>query len=241
MVSRCLLGALLALLAWPASAQESAWKTTVIPYIWGASLSGSFKVGERGGPDEVDVAPVLDTIEMAATGRYRGESERWSVVGDILFVSLGGDRDAQLTHTEVDMDLLVAQGNVGYKFRHGAEVYFGARLVKFKTEADVRGPLGNQRVIKGDTSLWDPVVGLRTIQSFGERWRLQAEGDIGGGANMNFTAAGMINVGYQQNAVVSYWGGVRALYGDFDKAGSHNRLNASATFWGPQAGVAFTF
>jgi len=239
--SRWMIGALLALLAWPATAQGGYWRSTVVAYGWLPSIDGSFKIGPVEGPVDVGIDQVLTNIELAAFGRYRGESERWSVVGDVMFASLGATRDAQLTHTEVDMDMLVAQGNVGYKFRPDAEVYFGTRWVKFKTDVDVRGAGGGHRVISGDNSMWDPVVGLRTHQSFGEHWRFQAEGDIGGGANMDFTAAGMVNVGYQYSPLISFWGGLRAIYADFDHSGSHNRMSAEATFWGPQAGVAFTF
>jgi hypothetical protein len=235
------MGALLALLAWPAAAQDVLWRSSVIVYGWLPGIDGSFKIGPVEGPVDVPADDVLTNLELAAFGRYRGETERWSVTGDFMFASLGATRDVQLTHTEVDLDMLVVQTNVGYRFRPDLELYFGTRWVKFKTDVDVRGAGGGHRVISGDNSMWDPVVGLRTHQSFGERWRFQAEGDIGGGANMDFTAAGMANVGYQFTPLISGWAGLRAIYTDFDHSGSHNRISAEATFWGPQAGVAFTF
>lgn len=59
----------------------------------------------------------------------------------------------------------------------------------------------------------DPIIGLRWLWGFSDRWSLKLRGDIGGfgvGSDFAWQAAGLID--WQPFKYVSFIGGYRALY-----------------------------
>jgi hypothetical protein len=229
--------ALATTLTLPSALSAQGWGHMVALYGWGVSVDGSSQYGRlaSGGAD-VDTSQVFDTLELAAMARYRAQTERWAVVFDGSYASLGGSRDTP--RTEIDLNGYVFQLDGAYRFNEHSEALAGVRYVRLETTLDV-GRDALARHLAADASLWDPVVGLRTQVPIGDRWLLQAQGDVGGGANMTFTWQAMANVGWKLSERSSLWVGYRGLGMDFDDAGNKNKLSMDVTFHGPVLGAAF--
>jgi hypothetical protein len=210
-------------------------------YGLGAFLDGDTTFGERETEVDVDVDQVLDSLEIAAFARYRHQNERWAFVFDGQFAGLGGTSESGPVKTDLDLDLYIFQADAAYRFSETAEALLGVRYVRFDGEVDVEF-LGQGSVHReNDASFWDPVIGLRTLTPLGEKLLLQAQGDIGGGANMDFTWQGMVHVGWLLSDGLSLWLGYRGLGLEFDDGGGRNRLDADLIMHGPEAGIVFHF
>jgi hypothetical protein len=235
-----LLAVALLLVTTQSSAQEERNQTIVL-YGVGAFLDGDISLGERDSQVDVDASDILDSLEMAAFARYRAQNESWAFVFDGQYASLGGVNDSGSVETELDTNFYIFQADGAYRFTERSEALFGVRYVRFETTVDVRFAGDGALRREGDASFWDPVVGLRTVQPLGDKLRLQVQGDIGGGANMDLTWQGMLNFGWQMSDAVSLWLGYRGLGMDFDDGGGNNRIDADIVMHGPEAGIAFHF
>jgi opacity protein-like surface antigen len=214
---------------------------TLALYGLGAFIDGDMTFGELDTEVDVDVSDIMDSLETAAFARYRYQNEQWGFVVDGQFAGLGDTGEEGNVRTHLDMDLLVIQADGAYRFSDTAEALIGVRYVRFEGEVDVHF-LGDGSIHReNDASFWDPVIGLRTLVPLGEKLRLQAQGDVGGGANMDFTWQGMIHVGYQVSDGLSLWGGYRGIGMEFDDSGGRNRIDADIVMHGPEVGVAFHF
>jgi len=102
------------------------------------------------------------------------------------------------------------------------------------------------RYIDGSESWLDPIVGLRTIWDFAERWNLTLAGNIGGfGAGSEFAWAATGLFGYRfsllgkDNANLLF--GYRALYQDYKNGSGSNLFEFDATMHGPVIGLSIGF
>jgi hypothetical protein len=206
-----------------------------------AFMDGDMTFGENESEVDIDAADVLDSLEIAAFARYRYQAEDWAFVLDGQFAGIGDTLEEGPVTTDLDLDLYIFQADGAYRFSDTAEALIGVRYVRFESALELRFA-GDGQINRGtDASFWDPVIGLRTITPLGDRLRLQAQGDAGGGANMDFTWQAMINLGWALSDSTSVWGGYRALGMEFDESGGRNRLDADLVMHGPQAGIVFQF
>jgi len=210
-------------------------------YGFGAFLNGDITFGEVGNEVDVDADEVLEALEIAAFLRYRYQAERWAFVFDGEFARLGDTLQQGPVETDLELNLNISQADVAYRWSDTAEALIGVRYVRFEDEVDVSFGGAGSFHRENDASFWDPVIGLRTLTPLSDKVMLQAQGDLGGGANMDFTWRGMIHVGYQVGDRMSLWLGYRGLSMEFDDSGGRNRVDADLLMHGPEAGIAFHF
>ncbi len=210
-------------------------------YLQGAFIDGDVTYGEVGNQIDVKADDVVDSLEAAIIAHYRHQNERWAFALDGQFAQLGDSHGEGAVTTDADFDFYVFQGDVAYRFNERTEGLAGIRYVRFESQADVHFAGDGTISRENDSSFWDPVIGVRTLWPLGERLALQGQGDIGGGANMDFTWQAMVNLGYQMNEDLSFWFGYRGLGMEFDDSGGRNRVDADLVIHGPEAGVAFHF
>lgn len=227
---------------WPASASAlEEGKHTFALYGIAAFLDGDLTFGELDTEIDIDADQVIDSLEIAAFARYRYQEEQWAFVFDGQFAGLGDTFQEGPVTTDLDLDLYIFQADGAYRFSDTAEALIGVRYVRFESGLELRFA-GDGQINRGrDASFWDPVIGLRTLTPIGDKMRLQAQGDVGGGANMDFTWQAMINVGWSVSESMSLWLGYRGIGMEFDESGGRNKLDADLIMHGPQAGIAFHF
>ena len=195
-------------------------------YSWLTWMDGDSSLGPVDTGVDVDVSDLLDALEFSGSARYRGQTDDWSVVVDGIYASFGVRGEGPL-RTDFDLNQIVLQADFGWRFSPESELFGGVRYVRLESEVKVRPPAGEVRH-EADVSLWDPVVGLRTIRELRPRWLFQGQVDAGGGANMDFTWQAMAHVGYHPGERYGFWLGFRALGIDFDEGGD---IELDDTLW----------
>ncbi len=218
-----------------------AWQNDVFLYGLAASVSGDAQFGPVQLPVDVSFSDILDNLQMGFMGGYRGSSERFSVVADVIYLGLGNSSDTGLVR-RADLDSLVVDITGGYRFSPIVEAFAGLRVTDLSTKVGLGDPVITE--LEGSDTFYDPVVGVRVLTPLSQngRWWLQARGDIGGfGASMDFTWQAMANVGFKPTERISIFGGYRALGQDFKDAGGSERFSLDVTYYGPVFGVGFHF
>jgi hypothetical protein len=222
-------------------AQSSGWESILSLYGFAASVDGDVSLGPVEAPVEANFGDVLENLQFAAQARYRGQSDRFSLVADFTFLAIGNSKDTGLVRRG-DLDQVIFDVTGGYRFSPIAEVFAGLRV----TELDAKLGLGDPlvRELTGGETFYDPVLGARVLSPLGAdgKWWLQAHGDIGGfGAGMDFTWQTMANVGWKPTERISLWFGYRVLGQDFDEAGQAERFAMDVRLHGPQLGLGLHF
>lgn len=206
-----------------------------------AFLDGDMTFGERESEVDIDPGDVIDKLELAGWVRYRYQADQWAFVFDGQFAGLGDTAKEGPVTTDLDFDLYSFQADGAYRFTDTTEALIGIRYVRFEAAVELRFD-GDGQINRGrDASFWDPVIGLRTVRPISDKLRLQAQADIGGGANMDLTWQAMVNLGWALSESSSFWFGYNALGMEFDESGGRNRLGADLIMHGPQVGILFQF
>ena len=218
-----------------------AWQNDVFLYGLAGSISGDAQFGPVQQPVDVSFSDILDNLQMGFMGSYRGSTERFSVVADVIYLALGNASDTGLVR-RADLDQLIADITGGYRFSSSVEAFAGLRVTDLSTKVGLGDPVITE--LEGSDTFYDPVVGVRVLTPLSQngRWWLQARGDIGGfGASMDFTWQAMANVGFKPTERISIFGGYRALGQDFKDAGGSERFSLDVIYYGPVFGVGFHF
>jgi hypothetical protein len=131
----------------------------------------------------------------------------------------------QNTLAEVDGLYRVASGE------HNIDILFGLRYTNQETKVDPAPLTVSQDWV-------DPIIGARWWWNFANRWSLIVRGDIGGfGVGSDSTWQALALVDWQPFKNVSFVGGYRALYQDFEDNSSSKAFEYEATLHGPLLGV----
>jgi hypothetical protein len=257
-----------------ASGQEDSdrWQFQITPYIWLPTISADLNYdpppsGGGGGPG-IDVGPTdwLDLINGAALLNAGASKGRFSVFGDLVFLSMesDGDRvvsvldnanipvDADLNlSTETDFDGLSWTLAAGYSLRQtetsNIDLFGGVRYldleatVDWNLSADITTPGGGvvlpaQGSIKDDAELWDGIVGVRGHFAIGE-----------GKWSVPFyldAGTGDSDLTWQAMAGLTYtygWGDLMFVYRHLAFDQGSDGLLENLGFTGPGVGARFRF
>lgn len=187
--------AALAMLAAPASAQQSAaqplpdwsdgWSGQATIYLWVPSFNGA-----QEGPDgqplvDLDQNDVLSRLDMAFMGAAELRKGKWGLLFDAVYADLSnhGEWVQQRIDTKTSIRLGVYTLAAAYRLyddsRTFGEVYGGARF--FDARLDF-GIATQNNGADGDATLdWaDPIVGVRGATPLSEHWSVSGFADVGG-------------------------------------------------------------
>ncbi len=230
--------ALLAAAAAPATAEE-AWEWSVAPYLWGAGISGSTNLPDRGTSGiEVDAGDILESIEIGGMLRVDGHSERWRFLGDAAYLGLGRRTDRGLAEQDFDATMLEAAG--AWRANEHFEVLFGARYWDLGMDIDFDDPLIPD--VKRGRDWVDPIVGIAATGALGESWRVWFRGDVGGfGAGSDLSWNGELLFLWNATERFSLAFGYRHLAVENDCSIGAEDLELDVALSGPEIGFAFRF
>ena len=214
----------LGLAARPAVAESDAFQNNLDLYLLAAGISGTVGIGQLSTEIAVPASAVFSHLKGGILLDYRGESPKWAVSADVLYVNLGADgtgsdgrADANLSVQELIVDLVGS-----YRISSSFEVLAGGRYTSLKNTATLTTPLGS-REAKADASWFDPVIGAQLLVRLSKAFQLQLRGDIGGfGVGCTFTGQAIVRVNWQVSRVVRLGVGYRWLDQDYE--------NGSGTF-----------
>ncbi len=172
----------------------SDWEWTVVPYLWGPSVS--LDVTANNDPVigvDASFSDLLDKLDLAAAVHFEGRCEHAGFFVDALFVDVGAEQTNTArpplpggTLTEVDMKVGTFEAAGFYRpggRAHGLDLILGARMFDYRTRIDVTipAPFNATTSAGSDKNFVDAFAGVRYTTPIGKRWHFVIRGDAGGG------------------------------------------------------------
>ena len=237
------LAGLLALVLVPAAANAQQapdrWTVELTPYLWAAGLDGNTAADGTGSEIDTDYKFFsLDNLDFALGTAVEAHKGRWGVLGDAMYVEFSDEFDrapnseVELSGGVFDMVGLMAASN-----GRPLELVFGLRYVALKSTVDI-APIPRAEARE---SWLDPLIGLRFVYDFNDRWSVALRGDVGGAGITSHSSDLATNVsaifGWHLNDKLTLRGGYRMLQMDFDG----DDLVLDATLQGYVFGASWAF
>lgn len=241
--------AILSLGSLPARAQTGeGWRFEFTPYLWLAGIRGEFGDGSVAGtPPRVDASfdSLLSRLDMAFMGTLEARRDRWSVYGDLIYLSFSDSAgirlapglatpgvrfDAALSGTVLSLGATHRLRDAG---RASTDLVAGLRHYSLDPSVDVTsGPV--QRRVNPARDWTDPVIGFRLRQPVSDRWDLTGYADLGGfGMGSRLTYQFYAGAEYAFSKTYTGRIGYRQLYVDYEDGST--RINL--TFGGLMLGA----
>lgn len=238
--------------ATPAAAQElqDRWTGALTIYGWLPAADGDVTANSTGQTAgfSFDQSDLLDALKFAAFATLSLQRDRWGILIDGIYTSLGNTRhlpgpgDASV-EGDVEMRLLTGLG--AYQvYRSGGGFFVdalaGFRLnsieVDISTQRSFPRPIG--RDASGSATWVDPLVGLRVGAALTDKLAFRAVADAGGfGVGSNFTWEVFAALTYEVAPRINLALGYRYLSIDYDTG----RTTIDMRLHGPTFGVAIGF
>ncbi len=237
--------------------QDSKWHFEITPYFLAASLNGD--IGIRGVTADVDMSfsDIWDRLNAGFMMAFEARKGPWIFLFDGLYfrlegeetrswqgplgnVSIAGEVDATATQQ-------LYQLSAGYRLideRAKMDLVGAMRYTHLDVDLDLvvttSGNLfpGGTRSMSESKDWWDPIIGVRLITPFSQKWSFISYTDLGGfGIGSDFTFQAIAGVKWQFSKVVSAKLAYRYLYQDFEKDNFVWDMAAQ----GPMLGIGFHF
>lgn len=206
---------------------ERDWGVEVVPYLWLASLNGEVALPATPSiPVGVTFSDLATNLNGGFAGLLDARWRRWHLISDNMWVSLNSSPSPSAGPvTSADVDLTVAFGTVALAYELpvfeevALDAYMGARwwLVGVDASLTTGGP--GSPIQEDISPVWASfVVGTRARYRINDRWRVNAQFDIGGAeASLDWSLMG--GVGYDFNQHVGVTAAYRVLGVNFSRDG----------------------
>ncbi len=215
----------------------------VTPYLWIAGTSGD--IGVPRGQNDVSIdksfTDILGSLKFAFMGSLDVRHDRFVVLGDIIYLSVGMDvdgvRNPPLFTGEVDAKVLVSTLAAGYRVVDRGplfvDVFAGGRVTAIDVDLELEGPL-TTREADESVSKVSPLVGARVRVPLSESWSLGLYADVG---SSPVRWQGLASVHWDISTHWSMLAGYRHMKIDHDA----NRLDFNVKLSGPLLGFSYRF
>jgi hypothetical protein len=197
------------------------WNFQLSPYcirLW--TVDADLSVANRTVDVKVDLTDLTDQLNAAFVANFQGYyKQKWGFFFDYNYVkfSEGGIQGPISVDVDFRMELVELDGLYRIELApgHSLDLKAGARYVKL--DPTVKVSLINTREFDNDQDWVDPAFGVRWVWQFADRWALNVLGDIGGfSTGSEFTWQGAATIDYKSFEDVSFGGGYRAIYVDYE-------------------------
>lgn len=223
-----------------AQAQAQDWRHTVLVYGLAAGLSGETAV--RGLEADVDVgfSEILENLEAGGMAAYRGETQRWAVMANVIYMGLGVTKDGGAGFTfDADVDQWLIEVDGAWRCSDRFEVLAGLRGASIDVAVEARHPTLGTADRDGSESWVDPVVGARVQIPIGKSWSFTGRGDAGGfGIGSDLTWQAVAQFQWRLGDTMGLAVGYLAVYADYEDG---HGFRYDVTSQGPFVGLAFSF
>lgn len=216
------------------------WQNEFTVYGWLSDISGEVK---NGTDFTYNIDDIVDSMQMVLMGGYEGRINRFSVIGDMVYLNVGNEEDVAIpagsATADVDLTSLVISGAVGYDLVQSDEVRLsvvaGLRYLDMELESDLTVGGTEVPAASGSQDMLDGTIGIRGYFAFGDNWFLPYYADVGtGDSDISYQLFG--GVGYQFG-----WGDVRVGYRHLCVEMEDEKLMEDLTISGPIIGMGFRF
>jgi hypothetical protein len=227
-----------------ALAQSGEWKNTAEVYFMGGAISGTTTIGPVVAQVDLSASQLINNLQFGAMLNYRGETEKYAVNADVVFMALGASREGTygLQTTKVDADQWIVQAHGSWRTSETFETLAGLRFTSIADKVVLTPFTGNTRSAELTKSWVDPIFGMRAKVPMGKGWSVEGYGDIGGfGVGCDLTWMLQARVDWQASQVVGFGVGYRALYQDYSSGSGVDAFKWRITMQGPLAAVNVSF
>jgi hypothetical protein len=224
-----------------AQASDGEWSHDLALYLFATGMSGEVGAGGVAASIDESFSDIVDNLEIGAMGGYSATNGKWVVLTDAVFAGLGATAERTLVDVEVDVDLLILEGDVGYVISKQFQLFGGVRYVDVDDEVVLTsGPF--ETAGRGGESWVDPVVGARFIIPVGERGTFWLRGDVGGfGVGSDLTWNAVAGFAWELADRFSVGAGYRVLDFDYDHGSGADRFLFDVQLGGPVVGLLVRF
>ncbi len=191
------------LAAGPASAQDFTLSASLYGWVPGLSASAGTRFGEV--ESDATGSDALDALDMAFMGTLEARNGRWGLIGDLLYAKLSADADSPLdlrfSDADLETEVTAFSGYALYRTYEDTHLILdaGGGFRAFGIGLDIRLNSADSRPdfeSSQDTSWVVPLVAVRAIVPFNEKWFATAFVD-GGLTADNTTWQVFGSVGYR--------------------------------------------
>lgn len=222
---------------------DDGWKFSGSAYLWAAGVEGTSAAG-----DEIDISftDLLDSLDGGIMGILAARKGRWTLIGDILYLSIHQETGSTANliglpvKLDVDVKLRGFVSTLGVAYRvidddiTSLDLLAGARYINLDVDFDADFGAGRIKYSDSGDAL-DGIIGGQALISLTDRWYLSFYGDVGAG-DSKLTWQAWPGVGYRFEKVDAV-AGYRHLAWETDDGDTFENLN----FSGPMIGVKFRF
>lgn len=235
----------------PAERIDRAWEFVIAPYFVGANITGTSQVGRLPSTDvDIGTGDILENLRFGAMARAEAlYKQKFGAMLDVAYMNLGTANDTPLTggRVRVGGSQLILETMLFYRAFKNAQssidLYAGGRYWDISLDLDATGTIGGSFNVTRDASWLDPVIGVRGMHRFNDKWSANGRADIGGfGVGSDFTWNVQAGVGYHFNKTWSTHFQYKVLSVDYDndKSGTSKFAYDTITH-GPLLGVVARF
>lgn len=235
----------------PTERIDRTWEFVIAPYFVGANISGTSQVGNLPATDiDIGTDDILENLRFGAMVHAEAlYKQKFGAMLDIAYMNLGTSNDTPLTggRVRVGVKQLIVETMLFYRAyntsQSSIDLYAGGRYWDISLDLDATGTIGGSFDINRDANWLDPVIGIRGMHRFNEKWSANGRADVGGfGVVSDFTWNLQAGVGYHFNKTWSTHFQYKALSVDYDNGKSGTSKFAYDTIThGPLLGVVARF
>jgi len=254
---------LLGLVASPAAGEQDStkqadkWQFEITPYFLAANLNGDTGIGGVTADVDMSFSDIWDKLNAGFMAAFEARKEPWIFLFDSLYFRL---EDEETRSWQGPLGIVSVAGEVEATMTQQIyQLSAGYRLIDERTKLDLVGAMrythldidldlvvttsgnlfpGGTRSMSGSKDWWDPVIGMRLITPFSQKWSFIGYADLGGfGVGSDFTFQAIAGIKWQFSKVVSAKLAYRYLYQDFEKDNFVWDMAAQ----GPMLGIGFHF
>lgn len=203
------------------------WWLAITPYGWVAATEGDMGIAGRVAPVDISMKDTLDNLDIAFMLAAEAGINRWVFGIDGIYGAFSSDADVigRAVRASVDFDQFFARAHAGYQLINEdtmtLSAFAGARYSYLSSDLSLIGPRGRTLFSSENSKSWvDPIVGMRGLWEFTDRWIINGGGDIGGfGASSDLIWQANLGVGYRWNDQITLLAGYRGLGVDYQQDG----------------------
>jgi hypothetical protein len=226
----------------PLAAQPAGdgWEFTLMPYLMGASISGTQTIRGRDVEVDLSASDIFSNLEFGAMGAFVARKGDWGFGTDVIWMALGAPAEVGPVSAEVDFD----QGAFAFyglrRLSAAADVTFGLRVNHLAGKLAVGAPIA---VTVDQSKNWvDPIVGLNLRSPLERRVFVRLYSEIGGfGVGSTFAWQIFPTVGVNLGRRSSVDVGYRWLDIDYEDGEGNERFAYDTLSQGPVIGFTFRF
>jgi opacity protein-like surface antigen len=236
---------------------DERWQFELTPYFWGANLEGTLAVRGVEAELDADFEDIFDNLDSAFMGTIELRRGIWGLLFDGIYFKVedegarswsgpGGIGSATGV-LEANATMQVYQLALAYRVSQeiAVDVLAGARYTNLDTELELTATTGGllpggNRSVSGDQGWWDPVIGIRFLVPFGDRWTGVLYGDYGGfgvGSDSTYQVIAGLNWQFARN--FSLKAGFRYLHQNYEDDDEGFKWDMAA--YGPYLGLGMRF